>query len=100
MGDNFAEMGGEKDDVVAKENVAGDVVEDTKENQAGVNVIEEKKDGTSDKKSSEFPPISYFSLYRCVFAILCCITIQPRRDGCVVFVCFCHYERTVYHFKK
>lgn len=70
-------MGGEKDDVVAIGNVAGDVVDDTKENQAAVDTIEEKKDGKSDKKSSEFPPISYFSLYRWVSATLCCITIMP-----------------------
>jgi hypothetical protein len=77
VGDKFAEMGGEKDDVVAIGNMAGDVVDDTKENQAAVDAIEEKKDGKADKKSSEFPPISYFSLYRWVSAVLCCITIMP-----------------------
>lgn len=57
-------MGGEKDVVVAKGNEAGEVVDDARENQDAVDTIEEKKEGTAEKKSSEFPPISYFSLYR------------------------------------
>jgi len=65
-------MGGEQQDAVAvngKETEKAVIGDDAKESQASM--VDEKNDGALEKKSSEFPSISYFSLYRYVSAIFC-----------------------------